>query len=327
MLNVLVYVKTDQDDKEFIREKLLGKADVFFLEDIRKNIGILDKIDIVITGSGRELNKEFLQKMRSLKFIQLLAAGADKVPFEHLSDRIIVASNAGGNAIAVAEHAIGLLLCILKNICFHDSNMRRGIWNRRKYGSLIYGKTVCVVGHGHIGCELSRRLKAFGAKIIGFNRHGRRPCEKDAAERVLFIDKIHDFLGSCDIIFITLPLNKYTRGFVNADFLSKVKSDSILINVGRGEVINQRDFYQFLRNNKEFRAGIDVWWDYPSEPYAKNFYQKYPFHKLNNVVMTPHIAGFSKEIRRNVFENALKNVIRFINGEQPKNIINPADYL
>ena len=326
MVNVLIYIKLNENEKKMIKKALEGYAKVFFRDDISDE-KILQEIEIIIAGSGLDIIKDDLSKMRNLKFVQILAAGADHVPFKHLPESVIVASNAGANAVPVAEHAMGLLHAIIKNICYHDHIMRKGKWDRKKYGKLIYGKNACIIGFGFIGCELAKRLKAYGVKVYGFNRSGRNKCNDASIDGVYKIDKIHDLIKKCDFIFVSLPLNKNTMGFINLDLLEKMKKDAILINVGRGPVINIEDLYRFLKKNPEFKVGLDVWWDYPDAPYKENFYQKLPFHELENIVMTPHIAGFAEEIRIHVFTSALENVIRFIEGKEVRNIVNREDYL
>ncbi len=326
MANVLIYIKLNENEKEMIREAMKNYAKVFFRDEITEE-KILREIEIIIAGSGLDIIRSDLPKMQNLKFVQILAAGADHVPFKLLPESVIVASNAGANAIPVAEHAMGLLHAIIKNICYHDYLMRKGKWDRRKYGRLIYGKNACIIGFGFIGCELAKRLSAYGVKVYGFNRSGKSKCGEISIDGIYKISKIYDFVEKCDFIFVSLPLNKDTRGFINLYLLQKMKKDAILINVGRGPVINIEDLYKFLKEHPEFKVGLDVWWDYPDTPYKENFYQKLPFHELENVVMTPHIAGFAREIRIQVFTSALENVIRFIEGKEIRNIVNREDYL
>jgi len=97
--------------------------------------------------------------------------------------------------------------------------------------------------------------------------------------------------------------------------------------VGRGEVIDLRDLYLFLKDNPDIKVGIDVWWKYPDKSVSSNFFQDVPIHELRNVVMTPHIAGFAEEIKLNVIEHALNNILRFIKGEKILNVVNRKEYL
>lgn len=323
-MNVLVLYKAKDRDKKIISRILSNLAAIHYYYE--ENVDLRD-IDVILTGSGRELKEDIINSCQNLKFIQLLAAGADLVPYDKLPNDVIVATNAGGNAIPVAEHAITLMLAALKNLVYHNEKMKKGTWDRYAYGRLLYGKKIGIIGFGEIGCELARLLQPFNVRILAINRSGKTKCPEIKIEHLDTIRSLDYVLSESDIVVLILPLTNETRGLINKEKLSLMKKDAILINVGRGPVIVEEDLYQHLIKNKDFIAALDVWWHYPREPKSENFYQKYPFHELENIIMTPHIAGFTDELREKVIEHAVKNIRKFIETGEPNNIVDRSLYI
>jgi len=318
---LLVTFKPKTTDRNLISKILGDYIDIIYLHEIT-SIKDLEDVEIILSGSGMDL-ENIIEKTLNLKFIQLLAAGADAVPFSKIRNNVIVATNSGANAIPVAEHAIALLLSAAKRIVEHTVLMRNGVWKRRLFGDLIYGKKLGIIGFGNIGKEIAKRVKAFGMKILAINRSGK------TNEKVDFIGDINSLnyvLENSDYVILSLPLTKHTRGLINRDKLNKMKKNAVLVNISRGGVIVEKDLYEHLKENPNFIAALDVWWQYPEKDQEKCF-QKYPFHKLNNVIMTPHIAGFTKEIREKVIESALLNILKFIQTKHADNIVDKNEYL
>jgi len=325
MKKVLVTFKTRNDDKKIIESHLEGLAETYFIDtmEAKELMEVLPKINIILTGSGLDLTPEILANLRSIELIQTLSAGVEYVPFSELPENTIICSNAGANAIAVAEHAWALILAAAKKIIYHDTNMRKGLWKRREYGILLQGKTIGILGFGNIGRSIARIAKAFGMRILAINRSGRTDMDVD------FIGTPRDIeylLRNSDILVISLPLTKYTRGMIGENELSMMKPNAILVNISRGPIIDQKALYEHLKKNPSFVACLDVWWEYPPRGSDKA-YQEYPFHELPNVIMTPHIAGFAPEIRPAVIKRAVENIVRYLRGERPKNIVRREDYV
>lgn len=324
-LRVLVTFKARPEDKEIITSILSKHAEVHFIDELSAEQleRLPPEVDVILTGSGLDLTQEILRDTRNLKLIQTLSAGADYIPFHSLPEKVLVCTNAGANAIAVAEHVWAMILAAAKKIIYHDQNMRKGIWKRRDYGFVLQNKTMGIIGLGNVGQSVARIAKAFGMRIFAINRSGVADMNVD------FIgtpDKLDIVLQNSDVVVVAVPLTKYTRGMIGKRELNLMKSTAILVNVSRGEVIDQKALYEHLRDNPNFIACLDVWWRYPSKD-LEPVYQDYPFHELPNVIMTPHIAGFAPEIRDRVLIAALENIIKYIRGEKPKNVVDRSDYL
>ncbi len=311
------------EDKKFITSELKDVAEVYFLDEINPDDEIVEKAEIAIISTGRgERVRAILKRASNLKYIQSLLAGVDGIPYKDLPSNVIVASNAGANAEEVAEFTVALTLTASKKILQFDRDMREGIW-RRDTPKLIRNSTIMILGYGNIGREIAMRFKPFKAKIIAVNRRGEGDKYSDLAIKP---DEIEKYIGNVDILISVLPLNKYTRGFINKNILGKMKKDAILVNVGRGPVITEDDLFEHLSNYNEFTAAIDVWWKYPTSRDEKTFQDK-PFHLLENIIMTPHIAGTWEGFRRKLLKHALNNIRRYLRGEEIENRVIIDDYI
>lgn len=216
-----------------------------------------------------------------LKLVQLMSAGYDRFNIEGArAARVPVADNGGANAIAVAEHAIMLMLAGLKHVHALDASVRRGAW-RGGVGRVyeLYGSTVGVVGMGRIGREVASRLAGWGARLIYFDPI-RLSAELERQLDVSYVDLDH-LLRTADAVTVHVPLNDRTRNLIDAESLSLMKPTSILINTARGGLVDEEALANALREGQVLGAGLDV---FSQEPIAADN----PLLRLDNVVLTPH---------------------------------------
>ncbi|MCP4569859.1 MAG: hydroxyacid dehydrogenase [FCB group bacterium] len=210
----------------------------------------------------------------------------------------IAVHNLHHNSQAVAEMALTLMLCAIKKIIPCDLKLRQGDWTPRYENSqfsLLLGKSVLIIGYGSIGREIGQLCQGLGLNIRAISKNG-NSVDRDAME-IFGVGALPDLLPECDIVFITVPLTDETRGLIGAKELALLPQNTVLINVARGSVVDQAALYQALKD-KKISAGLDVWYHYPdSEESRKNTMPAdFPFHELDNVVMTPHLAGHSENI-------------------------------
>ena len=312
-----------EKEKRYILDRLGNLCKVYFIDELDENDPIIETAEIALVSTARnEKVKRILLKAKNIRFIQSIIAGVDFLPLNILPKKAILASNAGANAKEVAEFAFSLILSALKLVPIYDRWMRKGVWIR-KIPRLLEDITVVILGYGHIGRELAKQLRAFNVRIIGVNRSG---YNDGNADKVVTIDRLFEVISDADVLVVALPLTKKTRGLIDKNVLSKMKKNAILVNVGRGGVINQSDLYEHLKNNADFIAALDVWWKYPGYRGEKVF-QDYPFHELDNVIMTPHMAGTWSEFRMKLISHAIENVLRYLKGQEIKNIVDLSEYL
>jgi glycerate dehydrogenase len=264
---------------------------------------------------------EIVPKMKKLSFIQTLSAGVDKVDFSSVPENVTLCSNAGAYSEPVAEHAVSMALTLSKNLLYNHVRMRDGIFDQRTENKVLKGSKVGIIGYGGIGREIGEISKNLGMKVFAISRN---PV-KDTVEFSGTLDSLDFVLSQCDIIFISIPLNKFTRDLINKDKLNKMKKDAILVNVARADIINERDLYEHLKENPEFKAGIDTWWSEPTS--YDQFQMKYPFLDLNNILGSPHNSGIVNGEVVIAYKNALNNIKKWGNGLKPDNIVKAEDYL
>jgi phosphoglycerate dehydrogenase-like enzyme len=218
------------------------------------------------------------------------------------------------NTAPVAEMAFGLLLAAAKRIVPMDRALRRDDW-RPRYAPvpsvLLEGKTALILGYGSIGQRVARLCKAAGMYVIGIRRHLREPAAEPAHE-LHPPEDLHRLLPRANALLICLPHTPATDGLIGAHELGLLPSDAVLVNIGRGPIVEQAALYRALRDQRLLGAGLDVWYNYPPDEPARSHTPPadFPFHELDNVVMSPHRAGamFQKE------EERMRHLARLLNA-------------
>ncbi len=311
-----------------IIQDILGDAAEVVLSDTTME-SILEKgRDVDIIASNR-VPRELLESGSGLKMVQTFAAGVENIDFTAIQNQDdIIVCNSHINAAEVAEYAITLLFAVAKNIIPNDRELRKGDWKYAFGGPNpnieIRNKTCLILGLGSIGSEIAKRLRAFDVKIIAATRSGNSK-HSDLAEKLVKIDDVKPLVEEADFIILSLPHTPESEGLVDENFISWMKSDSILVNISRGPIVNEKALFDALRDNRIRGAGLDVWWRYPKKWRGKGDPPSdVPFQELDNLVASPHRAGYSENTEREYFQFAGENILRFIRGETPFNIIDPS---
>jgi phosphoglycerate dehydrogenase-like enzyme len=216
----------------------------------------------------------------------------------------IAVHNLHHNAQPVAELALALLLAAAKFVVPLDRSMRSGDWTPRYESSpslLLQGKTALILGYGAIGRRVARLCRGLGMETIATRRHASLPPERDE-EGVLVApaQALNDLLPEADALLVCLPRTPETDGLIGAPELALLPSHAVLINVARGPIVDEEALYYALRDGTLYAAGLDVWYNYPSGEAARSHTppSEYPFHELENVVMSPHRGAASTETER-----------------------------
>jgi len=289
---------------------------------------VLPEVDcLLVQGDWPDsLTPRRLSSMGRLRFIQSGWAGVNHIPFQHLGKRVVVCSNAGGFSTGVAEFALTLLLASSKRLVKLDSSLRSREFTPEKWGSLardvvlLNGKTLGVLGYGGIGRAVASMGKALGMKVVAFSRHP----ERERAARVLAGSQgLLKVLKTSDAVVIALPLSKLTVGLIGRSELESMKTDGILVNIARAEVVDEESVYRHLVSNPSFTYATDVW---RLKDGKETFSSAFPFLELPNFIGTPHVAGASSAMTGEPGRVAVENVLRFLEGRQPLNIVNAKEY-
>lgn len=316
MFKVHVALKLADWEKNVIEGVLKSHAQVIYPKN-----DILEGIENADIAIALRLPNEALLRARKLKFVQVPAAGSDGIDVEHfVRHGVKVASAKGCNARTVAEHAFALILTLAKRVAWLDSELKQGKWrsySEENFLSDLYESTLAIIGYGEIGREVAKLAKAFGMRVLAVKRN---PTRDEYADLVFGPSEAINALGQADYVVVVLPLTKETYGFIGERELRAMKRTAFLVNVGRGPVVDEKALYRALTEGWIAGAGIDVWWRYPPE---EGWPSPSGVHKLPNVVATPHKGGWTRRAREACLRFAAENVLRFINGEQPLNLIDP----
>jgi len=254
----------------------------------------------IIAGT-ESYTKEVLDELPNLKVISRLGVGMDNIDLDAAKQKgINLYKTQTTPALAVAELVLGLMLDLARKITHQNKTLKSGTW-KKEMGNLLHGKTLGIIGLGVIGKTLVKLVKGFSFNIMAFDlfqdeqfakKHGVNYCNLDT------------LLLNSDIVSIHLNLSDETNQLMNEERINKMKSNSILLNASRGEIIDEEALYKALKEEKILGAGLDV---FNIEPYSG------PLTNLDNVILTPHIGSYAKELRIQMEIEAAENLIRGLN--------------
>jgi phosphoglycerate dehydrogenase-like enzyme len=259
------------------------------------------------------LDEEFFTTGRRMKLVQLVSAGYDTIDLAAARRAgVPIANNGGSNAISVAEHTLMLILATLKRLVWCHTNVCGGKWRVGGFDEHILhelgGKTVGIIGLGRIGRKVARRLLAFDARVQYYDILRLTEDEEDAlGVRFVLLDEL---LRTSDVVTAHVPLNDATRGLMSTREFALMKPGAIFVNTCRGPVVDEAALEKALTSGHLGGAGLDVLVDEPPAP-------SHPFFGLDNVVITPHMAGPTWENWPRAFRNGFDNIQRVAAGRPP----------
>lgn len=264
------------------------------------------------------IGKELIQPAKKLKLIQRLGAGFDNVDLAFArSSGIPVANIPGANAVAVAEHTIMLMIGMMKRFPEADSSMKRGEWKLTELLLMgcfeLWKKTVGIVGLGTIGKEVARRLTGFDVTTI-YHDILTFPPELEKELRVKKVP-FEDLLAQSDVVTLHVPLTELTKDMMGEKQFGMMQSTAYFINTSRGEVVNETALVDALNRGIIASAAIDVFKQEPPDPNS-------PLLKADNIILTPHTAGVTREVSMRFITDSFANFKRVANGQAPINVVN-----
>lgn len=299
-------------------EKLVPKNWKLTIPDLCTEDNLANLAREVDAVLGTNVTRKVIESAGRLKIIQATGAGVDKIDLKVAHRKGIFVCNVRSYSHAVAEHVFALILALAKHVVEHDTAIRKGDWD--PIPSLILkGKTIGIIGLGSIGSEVAKRARAFGMRVIANKMHPSN--EIRAALGLDFLGSEEDLnyvLGESDIIVLSLTLTDRTRGLIGKNEFRLMKRDALLINVCRGDVIEEKALVQALQVRKLGGAGLDV---FSKEPLTTDN----PLLTLPKVVLTPHVAGgrpnpdSDEWLARVGF--CIRNIEKALSGQIPENIV------
>lgn len=306
-----------------LAERIGPKAEVRSLRGLQgdeRRRALADADVLLMWNWRRELTADDADALGA-RFVQLVSAGADHLAFDQVPPGATVASNVGAYAEPMAEHVVAMALALLKRLPQNHRKLADGVWDQ-SLTRWLSGSVCGILGFGGIGTATARRMRALGARIHAVNTTGRT---SEPVEFAGTLDDLDSVLSASDVVVVSLPLTRRTRGLISTRGLEQMKDDAILVNVARGAVIDQGALYEHLRSHPEFSAAIDAWW---TEPFhAGEFRVDYPFFELPNVLGSPHNSGLAPGVIEEALGRAADNVRRFLDGEPVTGVVHPEDYV
>lgn len=252
----------------------------------------------------------------NLRLFHVPGAGYDAVDLDLLPAGVRVC-NCFGHEQAIAEYVFAAILARHVPLGDADRQLRAGHWRyqsgdlSRLHDSLV-GKTVGLLGFGHIGQAVAKRARAFEMAVVVANRSvlGDHPL----LDRAVTLDQLDQFWGEADFIVVSLPLTAQTRGIVDATAFAAMRPKAVIVNVGRGPLIEEQALFEALSSRRIAGAVIDTWYAYPADAQSPCLPSRYPFQELDNIVMTPHMSGWTGATVRARQRVIVENINRCLAG-------------
>lgn len=287
----------------------------------------LSDVDVLVTMA---FTREMGNAAGRLKLVQVPGAGLDRIDRSALPPAAWLA-NAYGHETGIAEYVMGAMLAWTREFDRLDAALRRGIWQSQwavgppppPVWPELAGKTLGILGYGRIGQALARRARAFDMEICAI----RRDVAASSAEGLALLggpEALDEVLRRADYLAITLSLTAATRGLLGERELGLMKPTAVLVNVSRAEIIDEDALYRALSRKSITGAALDVWYRYPSGA-GPTSPARQPFHELPNVLMTPHVSGWTEGMLAARAAVIAENIQRVARGEPPVNLIARAE--
>lgn len=261
---------------------------------------------------------------KRLRLLQLHSAGFDNVAFEMLPPGCLVA-NVYGHDRAIAEFVMLQVLALTRRLVPRDRRLRRGEWDTAGLDEELEGKTLGILGFGSVGRAIAPLAQAFGMRVVAIKRTADPGVAREQGLGFLGgRDDLPQLLAEADVLVVATPLDATSRGLVGAAELARMKSGASVVNIARGPVIEEDALYEALKERRIASAALDVWYAYP-QGRSRTHPSRHPFHELENVVMTPHVAALTTGTFRRRWRTVASNIERLMLGDRPDYLVPSVD--
>jgi D-3-phosphoglycerate dehydrogenase len=296
-----------------LAKKLQGIVEYDTSVDNARLDQIIGDYDGIVINSKIIMDRQRIDRGQRLRFIGRLGSGMEIIDVAYARSKGIgVYNSPEGNRNAVAEHAFGMLLCLLNRLIAADSEVRRFHWDREKNrGTELKGKTVGIIGLGHTGSSFAEKMNGWGVRVLAYDKY-----KESFPAHLPFVEKTDEVAiqRESDIISFHLPLTEETLYIVTSDWISQCRRGCILINTSRGPIVKTSDVLDALHSGQLGGACLDVFENEKPQSYSTEEEEMYQqLFSLPNVVVTPHIAGWTEESLEGIAEVLLDKIC---NGTQ-----------
>jgi D-3-phosphoglycerate dehydrogenase / 2-oxoglutarate reductase len=311
---VLLTDKIDAAGIEILEKVAEVKFSSSLSEDVLTNEA--SDVDGMIVRVPAFVTRKVLENARRLKVVGRFGVGYENIDVEAATEKgVVVTYTPGANTLSVAEHVIGLMFALAKQITQTDNAVRRQDWEMRlKYSGIeLAGKTLGLVGLGRIGTCIAGMARGLGMSVLVFDPYVGKERAGELGVELLTLEPL---LSRSDFIVICCALTDETRGLIGEKALTLLKPTAYLVNVARGPIVDEQALIKALRDKRIAGAALDVFEKEPPDP-------NNPLLKLENVILSPHIAGVAQDASRRISVWVAEDVVRVLNREPPKYPVNP----
>lgn len=305
-MRILFTINYGEEKFQMVRN--LGYEVIYYNESTVVNNEDINDADILVTYNP--FSTLDIAQMKNLKYIQTSSVGIDQIPkVEIIKRNITIANNKGGYSIPMSEWIVMSILEIYKNSIKLYNQQQEKIWKVNTDTTELTDRIIGFIGTGTIATESAKRLKPFGVEIWGVNTNG---AQRKYFDRCFSTEEMDEVFKNCDAVICTIPATSDTIGIINKEKFDLMKSDTIFMNVGRGNIVKEKDLIECI---EKFRGvAIDV---FEEEPLNSNS----PLWKFDNVIVTPHNSWVSDKNKERTFKMIYNNLKNYIANEPLKNII------
>ena len=317
-MKIIYGEKPTETTKEFVKYYQKSGQEIIYLQELssdEQDMALAEAECLIVATFP--VTREFLAKMPKLKLVQRAGIGLDNVDMVAASEKgIHVCNTPGVNAVSVAEMTIGMILGLFRKIPLLDRATKDGQWLMWEYRPEMFemqGKVHGILGMGNVGKEVAKRSAAFGTKILYTNMEP-LSAEEEAMYNAKF-SNLEEILEKSDIISVHVPLLPSTRNLIGEEEIAKMKPTAVLVNVARGNIIDEAAVAKALQEGRLLGAGFDAFAAEPPE--ADN-----PLKNCPNAILTPHVAGGTRDVLEAGIARCVENAYRLSEGEKPLHICN-----
>jgi phosphoglycerate dehydrogenase-like enzyme len=322
---LVVLFDVEHGGRRVIREVIGTVAEVLYLPDVEAaaRAEVLRRATVILAqNTATELTPDEHALIHQVRLLQFYTAGVDFIPLQDLPASLPIATNGGAFAEPMAEHALALTLAAAKRLFVEHRQLATGAFNQFTPNRMLAGRVCGIFGFGGIGVATARLMRAVGMQIHAINRRG------DSAEPTEWIGtpaQLNVLLHTAEVLVIAAPLTHATLGRIGARELALLPEDAILVNLARGEIIEEGALFTHLQRHPAFTACLDAWWVEPVRHGV--FRMQYPFLELPNVIGSPHNAASVGGWHQVALRRAAANCRRALTGEPPQGLIGPDERL
>ena len=302
--------KLEQNYQVSYIQPKLGDVNQQLLQQVQDADGMI--------GAGRLLNRDNLASATRLKIISSVSVGYDNYELDYLNEKKIYLSHTPHVLTeTTADLAITLLMSAARKVAYLDQWTKQGQWQRTvgeaQFGMDIFGKTLGIIGLGHIGAAIARRgFYGFNMNILYHNRREKPELAQGVNAQYCQLDEL---LQRSDFVVVAVDLNADSKALIATAELAKMQSHAVLVNISRGSVIDEQALISALKAKQVFAAGLDV---YQKEPLKES-----ELFQLDNVVTLPHVGSATAATRKKMAELAYQNLVDALEGRVPRYVVNP----